>query len=126
MLKILKILWQLPQSIVALFVRWIYSPCTETIQYKGKTVYVCPSFRGGLCLGEYIFVRSTKNVKMIPHEYGHSRQSMMLGPLFLLIVGLPSIIQAGLANLYPLSNWMRNYYKRYPENWADKLGGVDR
>lgn len=44
---------------------------------------------------------------------------MMLGPLYLVLVGLWSIIRAGL-NLY------RNgqYYNGYPENWADKLGGV--
>jgi hypothetical protein len=100
-------------------------PVKETIQYKGKTVYICPTFPSGICLGEFIFVRGN-SPKTIAHEYGHSRQSMILGPIYLLIVGLPSIIQAGLANMNPRSDWMRNYYKRYPENWADKLGGVDR
>jgi hypothetical protein len=58
------------------------------------------------------------------HELGHQRQSEMFGPLYLLIVGLPSIIRARIwvgRKLPPL-----DYYKGWPENQADKLGGVER
>lgn len=71
-----------------------------------------------MSLGRYLFVEYPTPLT-IRHEYGHFKQSMMLGPLYLVLVGLWSIIRAGL-NLY------RNgqYYNGYPENWADKLGGV--
>jgi hypothetical protein len=60
------------------------------------------------------------------HEYGHTRQSEMLGPSYLLVVGIPSLSKV----LY--SKWYRkkygckwaNYFNAFPESWADKLGGV--
>jgi hypothetical protein len=58
----------------------------------------------------------------IKHEQGHTKQCMMLGPAYLFAVGLPS-----LWNYITRKNRTREaYYKKYPENWADKLGGVVR
>lgn len=65
-----------------------------------------------------------KRVRTKKHEYGHSRQSLYLGPLYLIVVGLPSIIWAGF--VYNLVRKEISYYDVYPENWADKLGGVNR
>jgi len=64
-------------------------------------------------------IEKTKN-----HEYGHSLQSRMLGPVYLLVVGLPS----SLFNLLTRLDFLNpnGYYSRYPENWADKLGKVKR
>jgi hypothetical protein len=49
----------------------------------------------------------------------------MLGWLYLPVVGLLSICWAGLYGtvVKPTKN---GYYKVFPENWADKLGGVKR
>jgi hypothetical protein len=47
----------------------------------------------------------------------------MTGPLYLIVVGLPSIIQNILGKLGIISDL--NYYKRYPENWANKLVGIE-
>jgi hypothetical protein len=58
------------------------------------------------------------------HEHGHQIQSLYFGFLYLLIIGLPSVlnnIRSRIANKD--SKW---YYSRYPEKWADKLGGVER
>ena len=54
----------------------------------------------------------------------------MFGPLYLLIIGLPSAIR----NIYDRiahRNWSvvdRTYwyYEGFPEKWADELGGVVR
>ena len=64
------------------------------------------------------------------HEYGHSIQSRILGPAYLLIIGIPSL----LGNIYDrvfnkewkYSKSCRWYYNQPWEKWADKLGGVDR
>jgi len=57
------------------------------------------------------------------HEYGHCIQSLILGPLYLIAVGLPSYLWA---NLPPLRKLRRekglSYYSVYPENWANALG----
>lgn len=49
--------------------------------------------RSGITLGNYIIVN---NIKHLRHELGHTRQSKILGPLYLLVIGLPSLIHAGL------------------------------
>lgn len=57
------------------------------------------------------------------HEYGHTVQSCILGPLFLPVIGLPSLLWAGL----PVFRRFRerrgvSYYRFYPERWANFLG----
>jgi len=62
------------------------------------------------------------------HELGHTHQSRMLGWLYLPLVGLPSISRAAYALAFREmtgQQWTR-YYEGYPENWADRLGGVMR
>lgn len=56
------------------------------------------------------------------HEWGHTRQSLYLGPLYLLIIGLPSIIWA----MIHTPNSKKSYYFFYTERWADKLGGIPK
>ena len=60
---------------------------------------------------------------MRDHEYGHTFQSALLGPLYLLAVGLPSYIWANLPQMETKRS-IRHipYESRYPENWAEALG----
>jgi hypothetical protein len=74
-------------------------------------------------LGEYIFTYSMEDITLA-HEYGHSRQSRYLGPLYLLTVGAISVCWNLLARVN--SRIRRTYYRRWPETWADALGGVER
>lgn len=62
------------------------------------------------------------------HELGHTKQSRMLGWLYLPVVGLPSISRAAYALLYRelTGRQWTHYYDGYPERWADRLGGVIR
>ncbi len=80
-----------------------------------------------MSLGMFIFVpgglRSEREAELLSHEYGHTFQSALLGPLYLLAVGLPSFLWANL----PLCRQKRivlgiPYESRYPENWAEALG----
>ena len=56
------------------------------------------------------------------HELGHRTQSRMLGPLYLLVVGIPSAILCTVARFSPYIS--RTYDEHFPENWANRLGGV--
>ena len=80
---------------------------------------------GGISLGRYIIVNQFARDKTIYHELGHCRQSMYLGWLYLIVIGIPSIVWAGLYGkvIKPTTN---GYYKFYTEKWADKLGNVQR
>lgn len=109
--------WQLPQHLLGLFMVWMYGYETR-YDYLGAVVHVCRQFPSGISLGRYIIVKRDKPVT-VAHEYGHTRQSRMLGPLYLPVVGLWSAIRAGF-NLYP----KYHYYDGFPEAWADRLGGV--
>ncbi len=85
----------------------------------------------GVSLGLFAFVpkRSSKDMyeHLIRHEYGHCCQSMILGPLYLPLIGLPSIIW----NITPILNSYRHknrimYETFYTESWANRLGGTDQ
>ena len=89
----------------------------------------------GLSLGHFIFISRrdrTPDLRgddtLLRHEYGHTIQSHMLGWLYLPVVGVPSITQAVFCFVsarlgHPGPGY--RYYQRYPENWADRLGGVE-
>lgn len=119
MKKILLYIHQLPQNIVGLVLRLIYKG-TDT-EYEGAIVRRSLQMQGGISLGKYIIVNRYASKKTIMHEYGHCRQSQMLGWLYLIVVGLPSILHAAFC---PCKR--HSYYSFFTERWADKLGGVDR
>ena len=127
-LKILLYIWQLPQNIVGLLLILILWPEHE---YKfgdeEPRVWLCYAsrMRGGISLGRYIIIRDTyKDYKggTEQHELGHSIQSRYLGPLYLFVIGLPSLLWACWWN----EDRNRDYYSFYTERWADRLGGVNR
>lgn len=115
--------WQLPQNIVGLvFLLFI----REKILLKrigSVKIYTSPKMSGGISLGSYIFLNSRykTNAQTINHEYGHCKQSMILGWFYLLIIGFPSIIHAVLCKCRG-----KSYYHFYTEKWADKLMHIKR
>lgn len=61
--------------------------------------------------------------RLLVHEYGHTVQSLLLGPLFLLVIGLPSALWAGLPALRKLRRKRGiSYYALYTEKWANSWG----
>ena len=127
-IKILLYLWQLPQNIVGLLLILILRPEQAYDFGDGEPrvrLYYASRMRGGISLGRYIIIRDTyKDYKggTEQHELGHSRQSLFLGPLYLVVIGLPSILWAAWWN----EDRNRSYYSFYTEAWADYLGGVNR
>ena len=136
--NILLYIWQLPQNIIGLliicYIKLVYSSViiknpirkyTFTNDLFYINYYYFQKFNGGISLGKYIII-NTHNSNTIKHEYGHSIQSMYLGPLYLFIIGIPSIIWAGLygTKLFPVT--LNGYYKFYTEKWADKLVNIKR
>ena len=122
LLTILLYLWQLPQNLIGLLLQLFYRKQT-TVKYKDKTIIVCPSFPGGISLGNTIIVQKypiTKDTwNTAKHEYGHSIQSKYFGWLYLFVIGIPSVLHA-------LVGFTDCYYSFYTEKWADKLGNVNR
>lgn len=129
LLEILLWTWCLPQTLLGLIVK-VVTKGYKLRNYKNANIYVSNIASGSaVSLGKYILCSaySTRNAKTIQHEYGHFLQSLMLGWLYLPIVGLPSFIWANSSLLakYRVKHKI-SYYSKYPENWADKLGKVER
>jgi hypothetical protein len=117
----IKYIWQFPQNLLALLIIKITKATHEDV-FKDAEIYYAPI--KGISLGQYIIVNKNASENTIKHEYGHTRQSKILGPLYLIIVGLPSLTINILSRIKILDN--RKYYLRWPESWADKLGEVER
>lgn len=107
-------IWQMPQNILGLLL-------TPLARYDYNTAVYVWSLKSGVSLGNYIFVNGDCTVKTIQHERGHQKQSLYLGPLYLILIGLPSLLGNLLHRV-----WKFDYYKQPWERWADYLGGVVR
>ena len=117
-------IWQLPQHIVAIiYFGYLVMMCKDLgvdSRYKQATVIPC-IMRGAVTLGNYVFVGLNSEYKeTVKHELGHTIQSKILGPLYLIIIGIPSITYCGLRRIFP-SLRKKNYYNFYTEKWANNL-----
>ena len=117
-------IWQLPQHIIALiYFGYLVMMCKDLgidSRYKQATVIPC-IMRGAITLGNYVFVGLNSEYKeTVKHELGHTIQSKILGPLYLIVIGIPSITYCGLRRLFP-SLRKKNYYNFYTEKWANNL-----
>jgi len=121
----LLILWQLPQTLVLALARRLLRAEPASV-FRGIPVYQFRSAQlTSVALGRGILInQNNSDAFTLPHEYGHCRQSRWLGLLYLLVVGVPSTFWNLLSRWSPRIS--AGYYKRWPENWADSLGGVRR
>lgn len=74
---------------------------------------------GGITLGQFVFLndRMLDSFHMKHEGGGHGKQSLILGPFYLLVIGVPSLIHAALHKT-------GDYYHFWTEKWANKLGDV--
>lgn len=119
--------WQAPQNIVGLITYNCYKGyevCTKETCGDCIKCKLSSNMHGGVTLGNYIIVN---NIEHLQHELGHTKQSKILGPLYLIVIGLPSLLHAGVFNAFDCKgNPNRFYYNFYTEKWADKLAGITR
>jgi hypothetical protein len=144
---VLLVLWTLPQTVLGLIVfggvKVLWGDGVticflwKSPLYRGRgafvgwlsvarAVSVVVRRRFGVSLGLVVF-STYGTITSRHHELGHYVQSNLFGPLYLLLVGLPSVVLNLLSRFFGAdSKFTRNYYNRYPENWADLLGKVHR
>ena len=107
----------------------------RVIEYADQKVYLYDNFNGGISLGYYTHLDwnakdHNNNVvreglkNSVKHEaLGHGTQSKWLGPFYLLVVGLPSIIHCA---IHILCGRKWDYYSFPTEKCADKIAGINR
>ncbi len=60
---------------------------------------------------------------MLVHEYGHTIQSLILGPLYLIVMGIPSTVWGFLPSLQRKRKEKGiSYFSFFTERWAKRLG----
>ena len=93
---LLQCTWGLPQTFIGflMFIKYRKAPHH---MFKGSIVTNWPK-KGGVSLGLFTFVedRLGRQEEVQNHEYGHTIQSLILGPLYLIVVGIPSFVWCNL------------------------------
>lgn len=129
--NILYWIWQLPQNLLGVLWRnikkdSIITPISNNdIKSVGAKAYLIKA-GGTVTLGKYVFISQTYRDQgmTIKHECGHVKQSKMLGPLYLIVIGIPSILHRWL-NDYIGCDEESSYSHFYTEKYADKLMGIN-
>lgn len=133
-IKALLLIWELPQNIVGAFYFIIHGVFAKTFIIDDGDSFEMYSDKqkGAVSLGVFRVYKSeyygntAQFVKLTRmHEKGHRKQSKWLGPFYLIVIGIPSIIWATLHS-FRKSISKIDYYWFYTEKWADKIGGVKR
>lgn len=114
--------WQLPQNLAGVLLLFLYGGRRH--EDYGLVWYYTPRIKGGISLGDYILLSHGRRDAIL-HEYGHRQQSLMLGWLYLPVVGIPSLLWNCIHGLFIDPNKV-SYYSFYTERWADKLAGLER
>lgn len=133
--KILLWIWQLPQNIIGFILSrtGLKFPDSDVATFYYRKNF----FRSAVSLGNYIIIdvcylekRKSIMYRTVKHEHGHQLQSKRLGPLYLLVIGIPSlcgnIIDRVFHKKWSSEKRSKWYYSQPWEKWADELGGVER
>ena len=119
-------LWQLPQNLVALGIL-LFSKKVRIIDYRHYCLVLearLPKGAGGISLGNFAIVcpECAHDECTIRHEAdGHTVDSKIFGPLYLLVVGLPSALHLVWYNRHGKG---KDYHDFYTERWADRHAGL--
>lgn len=119
--------WGILQTFVgAMLLLIVSSKIAEHVLYRkaSASTVLQTKLRGAISLGAFIICFYMPDERTFKHEFGHCIQSLILGPLYLLIIGLPSLIWCGCFEKYR-QKYNVSYYAFYTEKWANKLGGVE-
>ena len=121
---VLLFIWQLPQNIVGLIFLLVFAIDGDKKvigETKWTTAWVARKMGGGISLGSFVFVDQNVATKpeRVAHELmGHTVDSRILGPLYLLVIGLPSAINASF-------DFTKCYYDFFTEKLANKHAGLE-
>ncbi len=119
--------WGIVQNLIGFFLMLKFIKCKKMF-YFGSILVAHNGVFGGISLGGFIFVKDIadkdKFYQMAVHEYGHTIQSLLFGPLYLFLVGIPSVVWSAIWYTKLKKGVELKYTSIYPENFANWLGRI--
>ena len=119
-LFILLSIWQLPQLIISLVMLPFIGKLRLIKRNKFTFCFEASKMKGGISLGSFAYLAPNlaKIPEIVSHESeGHIIDSYVLGPLYLIIIGIPSFLHATFG-------FTKNYYDFYTEKLANYHAGL--
>lgn len=133
---LIQCLWGLPQTVLGLVLLLLHRKDGHFL-YHGAVI-TCWRGRSSVSIGPFVFVtadpffcdrladRFTREEladRLLVHEYGHTIQSLFLGPLYLIVIGIPSTLWGWLPSLAKKRHDQRiSYFSFFTESWANRCG----
>mgnify|MGYP001029058269 CR=1 FL=1 len=115
----------LPQNVLGILYYGLLQATGNVLEIRemNETTIVVTRTPAGASLGRYVFVSLPLLTEAtVRHEYGHTMQGYRHGPFYLLFEGVTSFVQAAISIVSP--RYAAGYFDRWPENEANRLGGV--
>lgn len=142
--RIVQWTWGLPQTLVGAVIAFLHRR-DQQVDFHGARVFFVDGWRGSMSLGMFIFIEwgnhkartrlieqlvergdpkgKSPLLDLVRHEYGHTIQSLILGPLYLLTVGVSSAVWFNAGTFQRMrESGTRQYGDLWCERWADRLG----
>lgn len=118
---IILFIWQLPQCLLGLLMLPFMGKL-ELISYKKYCfAFKAKNMPSGISLGTFAYLSydKAKKTAIVAHEQeGHTVDSKRWGPLYLLVIGIPSLLN----NIFEFTEC---YYDFYTERWANKHANLE-
>ena len=126
--------WGMLQSLVGLVLFLLHYKCKH-YNYHGAVITEWNN-NSSISLGMFVFVSAKPffvkkyegrisaqecSGRLLVHEYGHTIQSLILGPLYLIVIGIPSFLWAFLMGKKRREKQIP-YGAFFTEKWANRLG----
>lgn len=128
--------WGIVQSLLG-FMMFLLHIKDKHYTYHGAIITQWKN-KSSVSLGAFVFITSTPyfsekyrnkisekelSQRLLVHEYGHTIQSLILGPIYLLIIGIPSTIWGFLPSLNKKRREKRiSYFSFFTEKNANYFG----
>lgn len=127
--------WGLPQTLLGALVFLLHRK-DRHFSYHGAIVTQWQG-KSSVSLGMFVFItaepffceklgdqytRDELSARLLVHEYGHTIQSLILGPLYLIVMGIPSTLWGFLPACLRKRQQGVSYFAFFTERWANALG----
>lgn len=128
--------WGLPQNVVGFCFLLFLGKQSRAFFHGALATYYTGHLKlsqmGSVSLGMFVFVdgtlQSERQKRVLVHEYGHTIQSLIFGPVFFFVIGLPSVIwaaryekksRAGKSN----TKYVAFFTERNANHWGERITG---